>query len=164
GKDDRPGQALHGEFVERDIAVLFLGLWLVVFARLAHLFVYRAQNAVYEPAGRISAEGFCNLDGLIDSNFWRNFSAIGKKKLCETDTQNISVDDGNFIYRPVGCGFLDDGIQISLLVYNSAQKRVHKRTVVGAGGKLCNGPLENRKNFARFGTFEIPLKECLENY
>src|SRR5438105_3508635 len=87
-------------FLERQFLALHFARTLLVFARFAELFIDGAEDPVDEPSGGFAAEGFRELDSLVDSHFCRHLRAVRKEELVEAEPQDIAVNGSNALQWP----------------------------------------------------------------
>src|SRR3989338_10580015 len=92
------------QFLDRDLSRL-LGLTFprvsLRFAGLAKLDVDGAQYPVDEPARGGTAEGLGKLDSLVDGDLRRHLRAVGKEELGQAQPQDVAVDGGYPLERPL---------------------------------------------------------------
>jgi hypothetical protein len=89
-------------------------------SRLTELYVYCAEDAVYEFAGRISAESLGELYRFVYRYFCRHLRAVRKKKLRKAEAKDIAVNGGDLFERPLRRGFYDDFVYFDCFAIASA--------------------------------------------
>src|SRR3989344_851227 len=119
-----------------------------IFARLAELHVHGAQDAVDKSPRAIASEGFCELYRFVDSDLGGHLRTIGIEKFRETEPQDVPVDSGDLVERPLPRRARADLVDLFLFCHRALEELFHKRHVAFTCPKF-------------FGVFHEPLLAIL---
>lgn len=125
---------------------------------LDHLFIKSTKYAVDELAGGVPAKSFAQLHRFVDGHFGRNF--FGVQEFKNAKAQNVSINCGDLLNRPLRRGFFNDLIYIFNIFLNAFGQIVDKFRVAYSGSKIFNVSLGDFGQVP-FAAVKIPLVEGL---